>query len=181
MVARAVMLALLLSVPEVWALKSLVDSVADYVGVPGEILYAIALAESGITVEGKRTPWPWSLNVAGDPRRYENREALFDDLMTVLGEGTLRVDIGPMQLNWYWQYEHVGSPWRLTDPSENIKLAAQLLKQHYERCGDWWEAVGLYHRPAQRDADRVIAQRYRERVRRFVTPSIGEDGAPNAP
>ena len=50
----------------------------------------------------------------------------------------MMIDVGPMQINWYWQYPVMGSPWRITDPAVNIKTAAQILKTHYNRCGDWW-------------------------------------------
>ena len=33
--------------------------------VPADILYAIALTESGTHYRGERVPWPWALNIDG--------------------------------------------------------------------------------------------------------------------
>lgn len=172
--ARAVVCALLLSSAPVRAIEPLVDQVSEYVGVPGDILYAMALTESGRKVGDKVIPWPWTLNVAGEPRRYDDREAMFEDLMRVLGEGTLSVDVGPLQVNWFWQFERVTSPWRLTDPAVSVKLAAEILKSLHARSGDWWTAVGQYYRPSEAPHHQAAAERYRDRVRLWHTRAAAE-------
>ena len=157
------------------------DVVADYAGVPRDILYAMALAESGRVRDGHFAPWPWTLNIEGDAHFYPDRAAMFVALMTALQHRQLRVDVGPLQLNWYWQFERIGSPWRLTDPMVNAKLAAAFLKERFERSGDWWLAVGHYHRPSETtEVDRAAAEAYRDRVRalhrRYVIQSAGKGG-----
>jgi hypothetical protein len=147
--------------------ERLYREVAGYAGVPAAILYAMAQAESGQLTDGRVRPWPWTLNIAGTPKRYPDRDALFRGLMAALGSGERMIDIGPMQVNWYWHFDRLGSPWRITDPAVNLKIAAQILKTHYARSGDWWDAVGRYHRPAESPRDRRIAARYRQRVRHF--------------
>lgn len=147
------------------------ERVAGYVGVPTELLYAMALVESGRKVGDDVTPWPWTLNVAGQGRYYESREAMFADLMAALQRGQLSVDVGQMQVNWYWQYTRLQSPWRITDPAVNLKIGAQILRDHFERSGDWWTAVGLYHRPATHDQVSLdLAEGYRQRVRAQLSP-----------
>ena len=101
---------------------------------------------------------------------------MFDSLMVSLGTGEMLINVGPMQINWYWQFDVMGSPWRITDPTVNIKIAADILKTHFERSEDWWEAVGRYHRPATRPEDRLIAEEYRQRVRHFYE-QISEEKA----
>lgn len=162
------------------AAEPVFEEVAAYVGVPVGILYAMSKAESGRTHAGAFGPWPWTLNVAGTAKRYASREALFEGLMDALGSGEMMIDVGPMQLNWYWQFTVMGSPWRITDPVVNIKIAAQILKSHYARSGDWWDAVGRYHRPANSPKDQLIAERYRQRVRHFYDTSSQEHPEPNA-
>ena len=162
------------------ALEPLYGDVAEYVGVPAPILYAMSLAESGQLRDGRFAPWPWTLNVAGSAVRYANREAMFEGLMSALGSGEMMIDVGPMQINWYWQYPVMGSPWRITDPAVNIKTAAQILKTHYNRCGDWWEAVGRYHRPSQNPQDQAIADHYRQRVRHFFDNASSGEAKANA-
>ncbi len=157
------------------ALEPLYEEVAAYVGVPPRLLYAMSKAESGLLKDNRFAPWPWTLNVAGEARRYEGREAMFDGLMAALGTGEMLIDVGPLQVNWYWQFEALGSPWRITDPAVSIKIAAQILKRHYERSGDWWEAVGRYHRPADSPQDRLIADEYRQRVRLLYDQMTDEE------
>jgi soluble lytic murein transglycosylase-like protein len=161
------LVAMMMSPVAVTATEPLYGAVADYVGVPAPILYAMSQAESGQLKDGRFEPWPWTLNVAGTAKRYADRQAMFEGLMAALGAGQMMIDVGPMQLNWYWQYHVMGSPWRITDPAVNLKIGAEILKTHYMRCGDWWEAVGRYHRPADGPHDRLIADKYRGRVRHF--------------
>lgn len=162
------------------AVDPLYDEVADYVGVPAPILYAMSQAESGQLTDGRFTPWPWTLNIAGTAKRYEDRQAMFEGLMEALGTGEMMIDVGPMMINWYWQFNLMGSPWRITDPAVNIKIAAEILKTHYQRSNDWWEAVGRYHRPADSPRDRLIADKYRQRVRHFFEKSKIEEAKAHA-
>lgn len=141
------------------------DAVAAYVGVPQDVFYAMALAESGRVVEQQFAPWPWTLNIDGEGRFYPDRDSMFAALMEALQANQLRIDIGPLQLSWYWQYERIASPWRITDPVVSSKLAAVLVREHYAQTGDWWQAVARYHRPRTTTAqDQQIAQAYRARV-----------------
>jgi hypothetical protein len=182
MVTRALALvAMLVASPvAVNALEPLYRDVAEYVGVPASVLYAMSLAESGQLRDGRFAPWPWTLNIAGTAQRYQDRQAMFDGLMAALRSGEMMIDVGPMQINWYWQYPLMGSPWRITDPAVNIKIGAQILKTHYDRSGDWWEAVGRYHRPAERPEDQVIAEQYRRRVHHFLDKANSEEAKAHA-
>ena len=46
---------------------------AQRAGIPSTVLYAVALQESGIRRNERIVPWPWSLNVAGQSRRFTTR------------------------------------------------------------------------------------------------------------
>ena len=46
---------------------------AQRAGIPSTVLYAVALQESGVRRDDRIVPWPWSLNVAGQSRRYATR------------------------------------------------------------------------------------------------------------
>ena len=153
--------------------SAMYEAVAQYVGVPTNLLYAMALTESGLHKEGRTTPWPWTLNIEGEAHRYESREAMFDGLMGALQAGRTRVDIGPMQVNWYWQYDKLSSPWTITDPTDNVKTGAAILRAHFEETGDWWEAVGRYHRPSQEPQHKAAALAYAGRVKKAMrTPDV---------
>ena len=128
-----------LSIPPDWS------AVSRYCGVPAKILYAVALQESGRMQAGQFKPYPWTLNIAGRGVYYPSREAMFSALMTALQSDTLSVDIGPMQMNWKWHSERIGSPWLATDPINNARLGCGLLQDLYAQSGDWDQAVARYH------------------------------------
>jgi hypothetical protein len=152
--------------------------VADYVGVPADLFYAMALAESGRVRDRTFAPWPWTLNIEGEAQFHPDRESMFAALMEALRADRLRVDVGPLQVNWYWQFDRLQSPWRITDPAVGAKIGAEILKQQYRRSGDWATAVGHYHRPGDATpADRALAARYRERVWQLLE----REHAPAAP
>lgn len=50
-------------------------------GVPSEVLYSVALQESGTRLRGQLVPWPWTLNVAGAGYRFATRSDACKALM----------------------------------------------------------------------------------------------------
>lgn len=168
-IARLVVLACLLLMARNVAAESvsrLIGQVSDYCRVPAGLLYAVARVESGRWVAGSVQPWPWTLNVAGEARYFESREAQFTALMQALqaGEG---VDIGPMQLNWRWQFHRLISPWLVTDPVFNLVTGCKILRElfdHPDSKGSWHWAIGKYHRRSDAPKHVAAANRYADRV-----------------
>ncbi|MDI5922734.1 transglycosylase SLT domain-containing protein [Halomonas sp. LR5S13] len=121
--------------------------------VPPEVLYAVATAESVVSLKAGRRPWPWTLNVAGEGSHFATRQAACEALTLALQE-TRVVDVGITQLNVRWQPQLFGAGKRFTQPCDalnpyaNLEEAARLLRGHYEATGDWVQAAGRYHRPA---------------------------------
>ena len=145
--------------------------VAEAEGVPASVLYAVALAESGVTMEsGGRRPWPWSLNVEGRAHRYATRADAWRALRGFLSRGVTRVDVGPMQVSWLYHREALGDAWSALDPYHNLRVGAAILRAEHRRTGDWWRAVGRYHSP--NNAKR--ASRYRSRVATWYRRIAGE-------
>ncbi len=117
-------------------------------GIPDLLLYAIALTESGTTLnDGQYIPWPWTLNVAGSPRYFSSRESAWRHLEYVLSQGEELVDIGAGQVNWYWHSDKFASTWDALDPAKNIYVAGVILNDCHRQRGDWINAVGCYHSP----------------------------------
>lgn len=91
---------------------------ASSAGIPSEVLYAVALTESGLRIEGKLKPWPWTLNIAGKGRFFKSREdacmALTHSLKSTSAK---RVDVGVAQINYGYHGEKVNSPCDLLDRS----------------------------------------------------------------
>ncbi len=143
-------------------------AISRYCDVPARILYAVAKAESGRTIDGELSPWPWTLNIEGSSFYFESREDQFDALMIAISEGQI-VDVGYMQLNWRWKFDLLISPWQATDPYFNITTGCRVIRNHYEAnsAAGWFEAVGRYH--VESNSDKAVARReaYTERVRRI--------------
>jgi len=136
--------------------------VAAEFGVPATVLYAVAVAESGVGTDahGVRRPWPWSLNVAGRAHLYPSRHAASKALDSFIAQGERSIDIGLMQVNWRFHRDKLGDARQALDPYHNLRVGARILRECYERRGEWWAGVGCYHAPA----NPARAQRYRARV-----------------
>ena len=138
-------------------------------GVPYTILYAIALAETGYTApsNGQYRPWPWTLNVNGEPYRFDNRTEALALLEERIHSGKRNIDIGLAQINYQYNGSMFPSLAHALDPEVNLRLATYVLQRELERCDtpDWWCAVGRYHSPGTNERQRANAKRYRQRVR----------------
>lgn len=150
-------------------------------GIPPEVLYAVASAESKTRLDAGVRPWPWTLNVAGKSMRFGDRQSACQALLDAL-ETTQIVDVGIAQLNFRWQPQLFGQGRRFSDPCEglnpyaNLDEAARLLRQYHDEAGDWLVAAGRYHRPAGGKP----AARYRAIVSRELA-ALGADPPLQAP
>ncbi len=134
---------------------------AQRVNVPSTVLYAVALQESGTRLHGRLVPWPWTLNVAGNPERYASRDDACTGLHRALTETPVhRIDAGLGQINLGYHTERYHDPCELLDPYRNLAVAADILNEQHSAGEDWLLAVGRYHRPAGGEP----AARYRNRV-----------------
>lgn len=136
--------------------------VANQYGIPAELLYAVALTESGKSAGAgtARRPWPWTLNIAGHGRFFASRTEAWRTLDKALRDGEDRIDVGLMQINWRYHRTLLKSSWQALEPYENLRSAAGILRECYRERSDWWASVGCYHAPG----DHERARRYRERV-----------------
>ncbi|WKW30659.1 lytic transglycosylase [Pseudomonas viridiflava] len=117
--------------------------------IPSTVLFAIALQESGISVRDRLLPWPWTLNIAGTPYRFANRQAACHALLEALTQhDATRVDAGIGQTNLGYHGQRFSSPCEALDPYRNLAVTAALLREHHAATGDWVLAAGRYHRPA---------------------------------
>lgn len=117
--------------------------------VPSSVLLAVARAESGVRLQGRWIPWPWTLNVAGVPRHFLTRAAACSTLTQALRVVSAhRIDVGLGQIDVGYYGNQVKAPCQLLDPYRNLLLAATLLKRHHEPGENWMLAIGRYHRPA---------------------------------
>jgi hypothetical protein len=144
-------------------------------GVPIEILVALTLTETGRSLDGQLTAWPWSLNEAGTSHWFDSRAAALDYLAAAIDGGATNIDIGCFQLNHRWHSAAFQSLEAMMDPERNALYAAQLVKDHMDRTGDWIAAAGAFH---SRTPD--VAARYLDRFvaiyERIPTDTAKVDG-----
>lgn len=128
-------------------------------GVPPLVLYGVALQESKLLFGPHALPYPWTLCVAGEPRRFANHAAAVADLRRCVTGGIRNVDCGSMQVDWAWHADKLGSFERALDPYPNLAVGAFILRSLYG--GDWFTAVGQYHTGPARTPEQVArAERY---------------------
>jgi len=145
------------------------QQIAQEHNIPAAVLYGIALAESGHRLsKGVFKPWPWTLNVAGVPRRYATRKAAYQGLLYYLHQGIHSIDIGFMQVNWRYHRKKLGTPWQALDPLHNIRIGVAILQQEYQNTGDWQTAIGRYHSPGQQPEQKKRALNYANRVMQHI-------------
>ena len=138
---------------------------AQRAGIPSTVLYAVALQESGIRRNGRIVPWPWSLNVAGQSRRFTTRADACAGLQQAMrATPHTRIDAGLGQINLGYHQQRYVSPCDLLDPYRNLAIAAEILKEQHTAGEDWLLAIGRYHRPAGGEP----AARYRRSVSRHL-------------
>lgn len=128
---------------------------------PAGLLVAIARTESGRSgQEGQGRAWPWTMNVAGEGSYFDSREEALAAMTQVLTRGEDALDIGCMQLNWYWHGDHFRDLESMIDPALNVNYAARFLAELSQETGSWDAAVRFYH-----SRDDALGAAYLERVR----------------
>ncbi len=134
--------------------------------IPAELLYAVALTESGTRTGSVVRPWPWTLNVSGTSHRYRHRRAACHALESYLRHTDAKhIDVGLGQINLGWHPKLFARPCDALSPWRNLAVTAQLLRQHYDaQPGSWLSAAGSYHHPA----GGVKTQRYQLAVSRHL-------------
>jgi hypothetical protein len=137
---------------------------------PPAVLYAVALQESGMRVQGHFVPWPWTLSVAGKPQRYATRDQACAGLRQALTRiSPYRIDAGLGQINVGYHAQRYRQPCELLDPYQNLAIAAEILHAQRLPGAGWLHAIGRYHRPA----GGKHAARYRRSVWRHLARLLG--------
>jgi len=106
---------------------------AQRAGIPSSVLYAVALQESGIQWNSGRNqrliPWPWSLNIAGQSRRFDTRIQACTALQQALRDTpSTRIDVGLAQINLGYQRHRYRQPCELLDPTRNLANSTAPMK-----------------------------------------------------
>jgi hypothetical protein len=137
---------------------------AREVGVPPDILQAVALAESGRSVGERLQPWPWAVSFAGQGRWYDDPISAELAVTERLALGATNVDIGCFQLNYRWHGDAFPTIGAMFDPDRNARYAARFLAEKFAETGDWVDAAAAYHSRTPEHA-----ARYKSRVETLLS------------
>jgi len=168
------MLATNITLAKAETIPSMYHKIAIENNIPTAILYAVALAESATKIHSRKIksglykPWPWTLNVAGIPRRYPTRKSAYKGLIYFLQQGIKSIDIGIMQINWRYHHKKLGTPWQALEPIHNTRTGARILSDEYKKTGEWKQAIGRYHSPGQKPMQKKRALNYANRVMKHI-------------
>lgn len=114
-------------------------------GVPIEVLYAVALSETGRPRNGRMRAWPWAINREGKGHWFDDRTAALAFARKSLATGRTSFDVGCVQINYRWHGHAFPSIEAMFDPEWSATYAAQFLRTLYEERGTWAAAAGAYH------------------------------------
>jgi|GEM_PF-4319925 hypothetical protein len=105
------------------------------------ILDGIAMVES----RHGNNPWPWTLNVAGKPYFFIDRESAWNAAQSLTHHQIDNFDIGLMQVNWHYHHHRFKSTWDALDPKINQRVAETILREQWEVTGHLPSAIARYH------------------------------------
>lgn len=118
---------------------------AEVVGVPAQLMLAIARVETGRQIDGKVAPWPWTVNLEGQGHWFENAIDAASFVQSAINAGQSNLDIGCFQLNLRWHAKGFDNLDTMFDPVENAHYAAVYLKRLHAEKGNWVDAAAAYH------------------------------------
>ncbi|MCB1405802.1 MAG: lytic transglycosylase domain-containing protein [Rhodobacteraceae bacterium] len=131
---------------------------AQEVGVPTDVLLAIALTETGRGRDGRMRPWPWAANTDGRGHWFDSRDAALAFLRDTLARGQRSIDLGCFQINLRWHGMHFATPEAILDPITSARYAARHLFNLHREFGTWEAAAGAYHSRTPRHNARYRAR-----------------------
>ncbi|MCB1343186.1 MAG: lytic transglycosylase domain-containing protein [Pseudooceanicola sp.] len=124
-------------------------------GVPLDVLRAITRVETGRRGPGGAiAPWPWTVNMEGLGRWFDNRQEALHYAETEMQAGARSFDVGCFQINFRWHGDAFDSLDAMFDPDRNAEYAARFLARLFAETGDWSRAAGAYHSRTPAFADR---------------------------
>ena len=136
--------------------------------IPTGLLLAIAIVETGRPdkATGRRQPWPWTINAAGQGMFFPNKAAAVAGVLQAQKGGTASIDIGCLQINLLAHPTAFRTIADGFDPATNADYAGRFLSSLFQASHDWQTAVGQYHSRTV-----ALATPYRDEVGRQYAQS----------
>ena len=116
-------------------------------GIPDNLLYAMALQESGRPHAKHKIQVisPWSVNIEGQSYYFNDKRSAIEFVIKSIKNGKRSIDVGCLQVNLKYHPNAFKTLEKAFDPSTNIDYAAQLLRAKYDKFQDWNKSVAHYH------------------------------------
>lgn len=151
--------------------------------VPLSVLRAISLTETGRKRGKALQPWPWTVNMEGVGKWFEDYDTARAYVERHFQRGARSFDVGCFQINYRWHHAAFDSIDHMFEPRANALYAARFLTELYEEFGDWSKAAGAYHSRTPKFARKYIARFDRIRANLEEPPPINlaKADAPIAP
>ena len=141
-----------------------VAEVEGRLGIPGQLLSALALAESGRweSAREKSVSWPWTIYSEGHPHYPKDKKSAIAAVRSMMARGVRNIDVGCLQVNLYYHPNAFESLDEAFDPAANTTYAGKLLLQLQNIHRSWSRATAFYH-----SATRKYAMPYLRRVQQL--------------
>jgi soluble lytic murein transglycosylase-like protein len=110
-------------------------------GIPLGVLYAVGLSETG----RRGSLQPYALNIEGRAEFASSPDDAMRRFEAARSSGAKLIDLGCMQINYYYHGRSFGTPREMLEPRRNVEYAAQFLKKLRASEGSWTMAVARYH------------------------------------
>lgn len=124
-----------------------VGQIEKLYNLPGQLLGAISLAETGRydRKRKERFAWPWTVTSGGPGKYYPSKKAAIAAVKRLQRKGVKNIDVGCMQVNLHYHPNAFANLDQAFDPIENTEYAASFLRRLYKEYRSWSRAVGTYH------------------------------------
>lgn len=130
------------------------------------MLYAMSLAETRKYVARYKggVAWPWTFQSVGKSTYMLNYRDALKFLRSNLRKGKTNIDVGCMQINWHHHSKAFKKkPELILNPANNVKWAAQSLRNNFKKTKSWQKAIALHH-----SKNPKIGNSYVKRVNRMM-------------
>lgn len=129
--------------------------------IPGQLLAAVAVAESGRWMGKKQATFAWPWTITSGPRSwfFPNRAEALAHTRALQANGVRNIDVGCMQVNLGYHGKVFADLDAAFDPATNVAYAARFLSDLFTKRRSWSLAVGYYHSSTPK-----LQNRYRRKV-----------------
>lgn len=115
--------------------------------VPGELMQAVALTESGRwdPAQREKYAWPWTVTAGGKGEFFATKAAAIAHVRKLQAQGRRNIDVGCMQINLLHHPRAFKDLDEAFDPDANAAYAAAFLNGLRQATLSWMAAVSQYH------------------------------------